>query len=616
MAMRKKLNIPVSTHKKTNVIYNAFNNLSILVKIFSGIILILSIVIMIFIYMWYEYSKSVYENEAIDNSVTLVDNFNVNLEDNISQVNRIITSFYRNKDTESLISSNTFSDIQDQYKFIISMNNFFQQLMYLRDDIESIFLYVSKDKNYSFSLFGNTKPDYFPENEQWYKDTINANGKTVISVPHLSYQLSSGVEVISFSRSLQREGDTPAVIVIDFSTKSFEQMIKKTKLNNEAFVFFSNENGKILYKNKPLFEGAYLDSEIVEKFSGSNSGEAIVTISNVKYLLTFNTSNVTGWKILLFTPYSELVKDNNMLVIISLLLGFISLLVTGFISYAFARMIYRPIKSLQSGMKEVKNGNFDFNLETNSYDELGQLVIYFNSMISTIKTLIFEKYQEKIARKDAEYKYLQSQINPHFIYNTLQTIKGMAVVYKVPDISNAAKALANLLRYSLEGNRKTVSIQKEVENMICYIEIQKIRFKDLINYVIEIDEEVISCSIIKIILQPIVENAITHGIEKKGNKGIIKVTGSIREDRICIEISDNGEGMTAEELEELVNKINCTDENDIDIYKTNNSIGLRNINQRLKLVYGQEYGIRIESLKGEWTNVKIEIPIARIEGVQ
>ncbi|HEY5587240.1 MAG TPA: sensor histidine kinase [Ruminiclostridium sp.] len=614
--MSKKWNISSSFYKSSNAIYRAFNNLSIMVKIFCGIIFILSIVIMIFSAVWYEYSKSVYENEAIDNAVTLVDNFNMNLEDNIDQVDRIINSFYRNKDTESLISKDTYSDIQDQYRFNNAMDEFFQQVMYLREDLASIFLYVSKDKNYSYFITGKNKLDYFPENEQWYKDTIKANGKTVISIPHQPYQLNSGEAVISYSRALQREGNTPAVVVADFSTKSFEKILEKTKLNKKAFIFFSRDDGRILYENKPLFEGDYLDIGIIKKFAGSSSGKEITTISKVKYLVTYNTSVVTGWKILLITPYSELVKDTRKLIMVCLLLSFISLVVTGFISYGFARMIYHPIKNLQTGMTEVKNGNFNFQLETDSYDELGQLVIGFNSMISTIRILIFEKYKEKIARKDAEYKYLQAQINPHFMYNTLQTIKGMAVVYKVPDISNVAKALAKMLRYSLDGNRKTVAIRNEVENMICFMEIQKKRFKDLVNYEIEIDEGVFSCSIIKLILQPIAENSITHGIEKKGSKGIIKVTGYFKGENICIEILDNGEGMTAEELELLLNNINSSDENEVDTSSNNNNIGLKNINQRLKLVYGQEYGLRIESIKGEWTSVKIEIPIDKIDEVQ
>ena len=242
------------------------------------------------------------------------------------------------------------------------------------------------------------------------------------------------------------------------------------------------------------------------------------------------------------------------------------------------------------------------------------------------KTLIQEKYEEELEKKEAQFQFLQAQIDPHFIFNTLQIISSMAVVKQLPEIENVSNSLARLIRYSISGEDKLILLKEELKNVKSYLEIQKIRFKNRLTYDMQLECAVDNIYIIKLTLQPIVENAISHGLESMTNSGKIMIRVYWENDMI-IEISDNGLGMTKEELDMLLRRINGeaehSTENSGEEKKINreqqettmkgkgNHVGLRNINQRLKMYYGEQYKLSIRSEKGRGTVVTVKIPGSR-----
>lgn len=602
------------------------SNLSIFNKTFYGIILIVFIIITISSSISFIYLHNTNENEAMKNAVRLVNNINTGFQDNLDQVDKIIMSIYSdtggtgsNVSIQDVLSTGNYENINDEYTALKATKDFFQRLIFLRKDFNSIYIHVSKNKIFSYSVNGTNKLEYVPTEEEWFKKTVAANGRTVITAPHIPFQLNYKKEVISFSRLLKsgskadREPDV--VVLIDLTLDSINNIVDKVNLSDTTGVMFLNNSGKKIYSKNTKYTNINLSKDITDKVLNEYDGKFTTNILNTKFLVAFNTSEVTGWKLLTLTPYSEVAKDDEKLIIFDLLLVLLALTITIFISFGFSKVVTKPIKRLQKGMEKVKQGNFDIQLQKPSNDELGQLVTSFNSMTFTIKTLIFEKYEEKLARNNAEFKYLQAQINPHFIYNTLQIISSMAMVKEVSEISDVSIGLAKILRYSMNTKNKIIPIKEEFENLICYLDIQKIRFKEILNYDIHIEDEVYEYGIIKLVLQPIVENSITHGIEQKGENGFIQIGASCVDGHIDIRIKDNGIGMSKEKLDELMVDINSSDENYIQPASTvNNNIGLRNINFRMKLVYGQEYGIRIESLQGEGTEVIVKIPARKLNG--
>ncbi len=600
-------------------------NLSLFNKIFYGVIIIVFFIIMVSSASSFLYIHNARENEAMNNAERLVNNINTGFEDNLDQINRIIMSIYADTggtqssiSMQDVLSTEDYTSLSDEYTALKVTKDFFQRLIFLRKDFNSIYIYVSKSKIFSFAVNGANKLDYDPVGEEWFKKTVEANGNTLIFAPHIPYQLYYNKQVISFSRLLKNTGkgnsQPDVVILADLSMNSIDSIVDKVDLGSNTSVLFLDGAGKVIYSKNAQLGQEGLGKDFIDRVIKSQGGKFTANILKQKYLVAFRTSEVTGWKLLTLTPYSEVSKDDEKLLLFYLLLMLVALLITIVLSYGFSRIIFKPVKRLQKGITKVKAGNFDFQLEKFSEDELGQLILSFNSMILTIKTLIVEKYEETIARKDAEFKYLQAQINPHFIYNTLQIISSMAVVKKVPEISNVSKSLAKMLRYSISGRTKEILIKEELDNLVSYLEIQKLRFRDFVNYTMDIHEEVYGYSIVKLVLQPIVENSVTHGIEAKGQPGMIEITGRLIENEIHISILDNGKGMPGNHIDGLLKPVAERAEGKAEVLGTNghHSVGVRNIDQRLKLFYGPDYGLDIKSVEGEWTRVTVRIPARRL----
>jgi len=590
---------------------------------FYGIILITLSVTIIFTSISFIYIRNTNIHNAEQSASRLVNNINIAFEDNLSQVDNIISSITAETTTQNgggpsmqeILYTRNFKDVVDEYESMNVVKNFFQRLIFLRKDFNSIYIYVSPEKSFSYAILGSNKMSYEPKNEEWYKKAVSANGSTVISEPHFPYQLSSSCQVISFSRLLKgsilysRDTELNPVILIDVRIDTVKSIIERANIGQDTGVMFCNKKGNIIYTNDSQGKVPGLSKEAIDQITKNDSGELITVLNGKKYLLTFGTSNVTGWKLITTAPYSIIQDDLKKMLLFYLAILLIVILLTVLISYVFSKIIFKPIKNLQTGMSLVESGKFQFQLESATNDELGQLVEKFNSMTTTINSLINEKYVAEIAKKSAEFSYLQSQINPHFIYNTLQIISSMAVVYKVPEISIAAKGLANTLRYSINTKNKYVTIKDEINNLISYLDVQKLRFGDLLNYELEVNKEIYDCMIIKLLLQPIAENSISHGIDLKGTSGKIVISGGRVNENIFISIWDNGVGMSEDEVENLINHINSTKEDIEDSHHSqHNNIGLKNINMRIKLLYGEDFGLEIESQKNDWTRIIIKIP--------
>jgi two-component system sensor histidine kinase YesM len=274
-------------------------------------------------------------------------------------------------------------------------------------------------------------------------------------------------------------------------------------------------------------------------------------------------------------------------------------------------MITNRIKRLEQKMKKVKDGQFETMKSVGANDEIGGMIDNFNLMVTSLKQLIYENYEVKIQmtdialkKREAELYALQSQINPHFLFNTLESIR--MKIYNGDDIQEASSMIFNLskiLRISLNWQGEIISLSREIEFTKYYLQINKGRYKDKLEYVVSIPDELSKYKILKLIVQPIVENALKHGIEQKSKNGIIRINAYESEDKLIIEISDNGAGMDSAKLEQIQHEISTTE-----TLKSEGSIGIKNVNDRMVLYYGKEFGLKINSVKDEGTQVKLHLP--------
>lgn len=594
------------------------SGLSVFNKFFYGVIGIVLLVLALSLFASYTYSQNVYEKQASENAGRLVKGIDEGFRSNLDQVDRIIMSIYSDLDAASsnLLSSSEYSGLTDEYRTLLMTQTFYQRLLNLRADFNSIYIYVSPSKQISYAVNGIVNRDYDPTNEEWFKKTVAADGGTIISAPHEPFQLHGADKVISFSRILKRfdtnQDDAYGVILIDLSMDAIRSIVDKADLSTATGVVILDEGGNTLFERDSRLGPEGLSDAVRSRVASSPHGNFALRIGGDKYLLSYGTIGITGWKSLTLTPFSEIRQDRDKLLLFSLALAGVALLITVAIAYLFSRRLFKPIRTLKQGIVQVKQGNFDVDLEPTTGDELGQVVFSFNAMVKTIKQLIAEKYEEAIARQDAEFRYLQSQMNPHFMFNTLQTINGMAIVNEVPEISAASNNLARMLRYNIDMKQRTVTIREELDNAVCYLQIQKIRFREYLDYELSLDEDIYDSTIVKLILQPILENAIVHGIEPKGDNGRIRLTGSRNGDAVRLQVIDNGIGMDEEQLARLMRGIREESEpGDVpadDGSKRHNRVGLRNIHKRIQIIYGPRYGITVESSPGEWTRVIIDLP--------
>jgi len=590
-----------------------FFNLSIFKKMFFGIMGIVFLIILPSTFFSYMYSKNIYEKEVISNAAKLAENLNGSFNDYIKQIDKIVLSIYTNDELIDALERRVDYTGMDVYKTNLAMKRFYEQLLILLKDFRGFYIYISEQKQANFQIEGTMKPEYSPVKDSWYKKALEGKGKVIVIPPHKPYQLEYAGEVISFACSINNYRfynlNPMGVILVDISPVFIDEIIKRAGFSKHTGIFLIDDTGALLYSNGTVVISESIKSAIEKKLlSGINDADKIVAFER-DYMLTLSRSGVIGWNILIATPYNEIIKGSKSILLFNAFIAFMAILFSSLISYAYSKLLFRPISTLQKGIKHLKEGNFKFQLESHSSDEMGQLIDSFNSMIRTINALIVNQYEEKIARKEAELKFLQSQINPHFLYNTLQTISSMAVLKKAPEINSIAKNLARILRYAVSETSSFVTLQEELSNLVSYLDIQKLRFKELLNYNINASEKLKDCKILKFILQPIVENSIIHGMEGKGEPCFISINAAMEDECINIHIEDNGIGISQDKVKNLLENINSDNmSNNPTDERYNTNIGLRNINKRIKLAYGEDYGITVDSEKWKWTRVSLKIP--------
>lgn len=398
------------------------------------------------------------------------------------------------------------------------------------------------------------------------------------------------------------EHDVLGIMILELDPELFKELLMGNQgLFQYQYLFIADREGRIIASNPNIDNG--WQKEINEHF------EAGVRRFNLnwnrrQYYVCGQYNGLTGWKTYSVIPQERLFPQAKEL------RSFIWLVVitcTASIAAVIALLAYalsRPIKRLSRAMGQVQQGDFTVQVINKRTDEIGELTDSFNYMTDTINTLIRQVYQEKLAQKNAELQALQAQINPHFLYNTLDSINWMLIDRGASDISEIVISLGSLMRYSIEEDSTFVTLEHEIEYVLSYLMIQKNRLEDRLSYQVELDESVRHEKIPKLILQPLIENAISHGIEPLKQTGKITVLIKDDGDEISISIEDNGVGMPPEQLSRLKERLLETEKEGY------TQIGVRNVDRRIRLHYGSQYSLRITSKINKGTTINLHIPKA------
>ena len=400
------------------------------------------------------------------------------------------------------------------------------------------------------------------KNEDWFKRIIEKNGKMVLLGVNTPIGSTKIKDTFFVSRAIRGtfDGKLLGVVMIQESKKAINAILDDINIGDRGLVFIADEEGNLQFSNNKtmgndLYAKVEEDKNIKEAIFANRANNTRIVIQGKTYLMLVSTSSYCNWKAISLLPIDEFKKDSNNLKKISYMICMISLAVCLLIWIFISNLIINPLISLRKAMKKVETGNFNFELSVSSNDEIGELRDGFNSMIGKLKDLILRDYNSRILMKQAQLDALQSQINPHFLYNILDSIRAEALLKDADEVSYMLMLLGDMFRYSTSKGGNVVKIREEIKNIENYAALQKFRFEDKIEFEYDIPEEILECDILRLVLQPIVENAIIHGIEPKMDKGIIKISASIENNDIIFNISDDGLGIENINLTQINNDI-------------------------------------------------------------
>ena len=428
------------------------------------------------------------------------------------------------------------------------------------------------------------------EETDWYQKTLEHPGLNWFA----NYQEETLFSARKLAFSGAREGVNILYMDVDYQ-KLFTPYAET--LISECGLYITDQDGKLVFEES--------------RFSGKNQNYDLTYSEfleqrdrgSTDYIILCEQSNTTGWTVWLYQPVGlagEAMRPIGVMAGVTILICIFAAVLAYFIT---SGMVSSRIERLTHFMQEVQEGSMDMQMESDDRDEIGMLYRGFGSMMKRIRTLINEVYLSKITQKEAELKALQAQINPHFLYNTLSLINWKALAAGEEDISRMTLALSTFYRTALNRGRNVLQVETELSNTRAYLEIQSMLHDGDFDYEIEAQTEILQCESLNLILQPLVENAIHHGIEEKTDgRGKITVRGWKEDNCVWFMVEDNGVGME----QEVADKI---------LTMESKGYGVRNVDERIRLCYGEKYAMKVESVVGKGTKMTIHFPARRLTNI-
>ena len=583
---------------------------SIQSSIFCAVsILVLSAVLAVTVVSLRYTNSSIYENSVMYTQ-TIIGQLNQNIDSYISYMDNIASLVAGSGDAYKYLYSESGIDalsLKEYNQCRQRLTEQFKTILKGRSDIRNIG--IVRRENESSSLFNNgmstRNQNLKLDTQHWYADAVGKYDHYNLTSSHVQNVISGERPwVITLSRGIRNytgEGDSDGVVFIDLNYSAISELCTQNSVGTKGYVFILDQDGNIVYHPQQQQLYNELQTENISLIMNAKTDVVTAGKGDDEKIYALSHSETTGWTIVGCMNMSELLKNSRKARSIYVLVALGLIAVALVISSEIARNITFPIQKLRDSMKRVQKGDFSAaEIEVYSDNEIGSLTRSFNVMTHKIQDLMAQNIQEQEQKRKIELKALQSQINPHFLYNTLDSIIWMAEGKKNEEVVLMTASLARLLRQSISIENELVTIGQEVAYVRSYLTIQKMRYKDKLEFEINVDPRITHAQIIRLVLQPIVENAIYHGLKYKESKGMLKVHGYELGERIIIDITDDGVGMDEETLKHIYDK-----------HKVNyhsNGVGVYNVQQRLVLYYGKEYGIIYHSEKGKGTTATVVIP--------
>lgn len=544
-------------------------------------------------------NTSIFENSS-QYTQTIIQQMNQNIDSYIDYMENIAYLISSNEDVQDYLFSDEV-DNEGRYRILKQ----FETILDSRSDIRNVGIISKSGRMLINNGSKSVNHDLDLNTQEWYTQALNSPEGPNLTSSHVQHIISGERPwVITLSRGIRDRsgsGEKEGVFFIDLNYSAISGLCDQSTVGTKGYAFILDARGNIVYHPQQQQLYNELQTENISLIMDTDEDTVLTGTGNNGKLYSISRSDKTGWTVVDCTNVRELLSKSRQAQSIYVLTAVVLVIVALLFSRFMARSITLPIQKLRDSMKKVQEGDFSVSdVVVDSRNEIGSLTKSFDVMTHRIQELMEQNVHEQEQKRKSELKALQSQINPHFLYNTLDSIIWMAEGKKNEEVVLMTASLARLLRQSISNEDEVVPIANEVEYARGYLTIQKMRYKDKLEFQIDVDPSILHIPLIKLVLQPIIENAIYHGLKYKESKGLLIIKGFPKDGNAVLQVIDDGVGMDEETLAHIYDR-----------HKVNyhsNGVGVYNVQKRLKLYYGEDYGITYESVVGKGTTATITIP--------
>lgn len=594
-------------HRFMQAVFMRDRSLGLRLLVFSAVLVTIPLLIVGMIS--YQRSSGVLRNEAREYSLQIIEQVKSHVEYYVRDIEITALKIINDPHMGKLTRMNSLEEIE-QSRIREPVMQLLRTSAFSRSDISNISVFLGDILILDLRGDDSVEPMAPLMDEYWFR-SAPANGEAIL-VSRVIKWSDHNEPVISIVKRLVSPSTLEPIgmLVIDINYKRFQEIADLVTIGQTGHLFILDAQGHYVYHPDLALLGQEANPDMDDRMRQEESGSLLSSGEEPRFL-TFSHSPFLGWTLGTSVSYRELMSGTEYI-------GrtiFITILITLGIAYGFgiglATSIIKPIRQLQRLMKRVETGDFTKTADVTSRDELGLLTHGFNKMVKNLSELLEQIYFSRLRetemtlrQKEMELKVLHAQINPHFLYNSLDTIRGMALAEGMDDISDMASALARLLRYNLRNSSPFVTLQEELKICETYLRIQKFRFGDRLHYEFRVPERFLEQPIAKFSLQPLVENSVVHGFEQGSGMSRIRISAQADSDEVwSVVIEDTGAGISEERILQIRSSLR-----DRSLADDGTHIGLHNVQRRMVHLFGEAYGIAVDSVLGQGTRITLRFP--------
>lgn len=595
-----------------------FKQLPIQLKIFITFSLAIFVIIGLICFLFYYTNVKEVKSQTNSLNSILAKQFDKTLELYMKEIEKLSLAIFTDAYIQSNLSNRDKKITIDEFHVKNSMYPRLFHHAYPHSYVENIHIYTNDGVIYDYSKRGFIEIHKQAEEETWSRKLDTLPKEQFLLLPTMKTKSQNGNSdyKLSLVRNIYQipQRNKIGAMKIEINVNALKEILNTHNhhLQEHMRVLILTKDGAVVYDNQEEHIGTppgQFDMSIFSKDSTSGNLEW----EGNKYIYTYEQSDYTNWNTVVLISNDFMIAEQNRILKYILFIGLFSMLLIAILSYLLSHQITSPLRNMMSTMKKVKQGKLNERMEYTGNFETDLVSRVYNNMLDSINRLISEVYEAKLMEKNAKISALQSQINPHFLYNTLNIMKSISRVKGVEEVAEISESLADLFKYSMKQHKGPVSLREEIAHIQNYMKIQQHRFGDRFSLICNVSDQLLNASIPKLTIQPLIENSIKHGIGHRKGGGIIELSISQISHILVVQVRDNGVGMDDDTLNVIRNKLLTT--STIFKYEDEESgIGLINIQQRIQLLYGERYQLKVDSKENEEVIITMEIPFIPYNG--